>query len=78
MKQYCYLSRAFGWTPGEIDDIELEMFFDYMTVAEVVAEEEEVVAEEEKDKDGKPSRRAERGTAQDLFMMVRGQKGVSK
>jgi len=71
VKQYYYLSRAFGWTPGEIDDIELEMFFDYMTVAEVVAE-------EEKDKDGKSSKRAESGTAQDLFMMVRGQKGVSK
>lgn len=31
---YLTLARAFGWTPGQIDDMELEMFWDLLIVAE--------------------------------------------
>jgi len=32
------LSRAFGWLPYQIDEIEIEDYFDYLIVAELTTE----------------------------------------
>lgn len=31
---YLQLARAFGWTPGQVDEIDLDMFWDLLIVAE--------------------------------------------
>jgi len=36
------LSRSFGWTPNDIDDTDLEMFWDYVIVANVTEKQKNV------------------------------------
>jgi len=39
---YLQLSRTYKWTPNEIDEIEIEMLFDYLIVAELAESEPQV------------------------------------
>lgn len=63
------MSKVFGWTPDDIDRIELELFFDYIKASEEVEKEQE-----QGQGNGKP---VQKGTANDLFAMA-GMKGVKK
>jgi hypothetical protein len=41
------LSRAFGWTPNQCDEIELEMLFDYLIISAMEPREGEEGQEEQ-------------------------------